>query len=136
MNEPRAHDGPDTASSQSPYRYILYETSRILADSPTLVDAVLRMLRAVCEGLGSQHGARWGVDHARHVLHCIGIWQPASQSLDEFAAASRHSTFTSGVGLPGRVWATREPACIPDVTRATTFPRAPIARRVGLHAAF
>ena len=136
MSEPRAHGGPDTGSSQSPYQHILYETARILAESPTLVEAAPRMLRAVCEGLGWQHGALWEVDRARKVLRCIGIWQPASQVFDEFAAVSRAATFTSGVGLPGRVWATRAPAWIPDVTCDTNFPRAPIAKKVGLHAAF
>ena len=136
MNEPRAHDSPETDGSHSPYQHILHDTARILAESPTLVEAAPRMLRAVCEGLGWQHGALWEVDRGRNVLQCIGIWQAAAQSLDEFAAVSRAATFSPGVGLPGRVWATREPAWIPDVTRDPNFPRAPIARRVGLHAAF
>jgi PAS domain S-box-containing protein len=45
-------------------------------------------------------------------------------------------TFDRGVGLPGRVWATATPAWIPDVVADANFPRAPIAAREGLHAAF
>ena len=54
----------------------------------------------------------------------------------EFAAVTQESTFTPGIGLPGRVWASRQPAWIPDVTRDANFPRAPVAERAGLHAAF
>jgi PAS domain S-box-containing protein len=38
--------------------------------------------------------------------------------------------------LPGRVWATAEPAWIEDVTADRNFPRAPAAAREGLHGAF
>ena len=49
---------------------------------------------------------------------------------------SRRTTFKPGVGLPGRVWASRQPAWIPDVVQDANFPRAPVAAREGLHAAF
>ncbi|MBF8301155.1 MAG: barA 2, partial [Acidobacteria bacterium] len=107
-----------------------------LAESPTLVEAAPRMLKAVCEALGWQFGALWEVDRARGVLRCVGMWQPASLPFEEFAAVTLESTFTPGTGLPGRVWASSQPAWIPDVTRDANFPRAPFARRVGLHAAF
>ena len=136
MEQPLAADGPDARHLHSAYQDILYQTARVLAEAPTLVEAAPRMLRAVCEGLGWQYGAFWEVDRGKNVLQCVGMWQPASLAFSEFAEASRASTFPPGVGLPGRVWASLQPAWIPDVTRDTNFPRAPIARKVGLHAAF
>ena len=92
--------------------------------------------RPSAEALGWQYGAFWEVDRARNVLRCVGTWQPPSLPFNEFATVTRESTFTPGVGLPGRVWASRQPAWIPDVTRDANFPRAPVAERAGLHAAF
>jgi PAS domain S-box-containing protein len=69
-------------------------------------------------------------------LRCVEAWHLPSVSVPEFEAASRSTVFTRGVGLPGRVWASGEPAWIPDVVGDANFPRAAIARREGLHAAF
>ena len=115
---------------------VVYETACALAESDTLVEALPRMLEAICDALGWEFGAFWSVDRPAGVLRCVGTWGPTSQQFDEFAAVSRGSTFTAGVGLPGRVWASRQSAWIPDVVHDTNFPRAPIANRVGLHAAF
>jgi len=115
---------------------VLERTARALADSATLEDAVPRVLEAVCQAVGWQFGALWEVDRSRGVLRCTGIWQAPAFPLDEFAAATRQFTFAPGVGLPGRAWSSRRIAWIPDVTRDDNFPRAPVASRAGLHAAF
>jgi GAF domain-containing protein len=52
----------------------------------------------------------------------------------EFEAVTRRSKFSSGVGLPGRVWSSGKPEWIPDVTNDSNFPRAPVATKEGLHA--
>ena len=49
---------------------------------------------------------------------------------------SLEATFPRGIGLPGRVWESGEPAWISDVVVDPNFSRAPIAAKVGLHAAF
>ena len=121
---------------QTEQRRVVYETACALAESTTLVEAAPRMLEAICEALGWEFGTLWRVDRTAHVLQCVATWHPPSLPFDEFAAATDQSEFADGVGLPGRVWATRQSAWIPDVVCDANFPRAPSADRAGLHGAF
>ena len=114
---------------------VVYETACALAEATTLVEAAPRMLEAICGALGWEYGALWTIDRVGARLRCAATWHSASLPFNEFAAASRSTSFERGVGLPGRVWASLKPAWIPDVVRDGNFPRASIANRVGLHSA-
>ncbi len=115
---------------------VLYETAHALASSASMAEAVPRTLGAVCQALGWDYGALWNVDHRETVLRCVATWSLPSLSFETFAEASRKYRFSRGIGLPGRVWASGEPAWIPDVLQDANFPRAEMASRDGLHAAF
>jgi PAS domain S-box-containing protein len=115
---------------------IQYTATRVLAESPGLDNAVHRILQAICDGLGWTVGAVWWVDQEASELRCSDVWHSPSSPVDEFVAMSRRTTFASGVGLPGRVWASSLPAWIPDVVTDTNFPRARVAAKAGLHCAF
>ncbi|MDB5291465.1 MAG: hypothetical protein JWL69_2706 [Phycisphaerales bacterium] len=107
-----------------------------LAQATTLQEAIPRTLQAVCETADWEWAALWIVDEAKRVLRCSDIWHPAPDAFTEFETLSRATSFESGVGLPGRVWASGKPAWISDVTEDANFPRKPAAARVGLHGAF
>ena len=128
----------DTSRAGRPERRLTaeYIAARALAESATLAEAAPRVLQAVCEQLDWDYGALWNVDSTSDVMRCVESWHLPTVTLPEFEAASRSTTFTIGIGLPGRVWASGEPAWIPDVVDDPNFPRASIARREGLHAAF
>src|SRR6185369_7585083 len=79
-------------------------------------------------------GALWGVDG--DVLRPVAAWGSPSVDVATFDAASRGTTFTRGVGLPGRVWASGAPSWIADVVGDDNFPRASLAAEAGLHGAF
>ncbi|MEW6543046.1 MAG: ATP-binding protein [Nitrospirota bacterium] len=110
--------------------------NQVLVESATLADAAPRLLQAVCDTTGWELGAVWRVDRIAGVLRCETIWHVPAVSVEEFVTLSRSRTFTPGVGLPGRVWESGQPAWIPDVVKDPNFPRAPVAAKVGLHAAF
>ena len=112
-----------------------YITALELAQSATIGEAARRVLQSICESLGWDYGALWNVDASRNVLRCVDTWHLPNSDATEFEATSRGRTFVRGVGLPGRVWETGEPAWIRDVVADGNFPRAAIAAQEGLHAA-
>jgi two-component system sensor histidine kinase/response regulator len=113
-----------------------HQAARILAEASTLAGAVPRILQAICENLDWDLGALWSVDHEASVLHCVEVWQTPATDAPEFQALCHRTTFPPGVGLPGRVWTSGEPAWIPDVVCDSNFPRAAVAAREGFHGAF
>ena len=113
-----------------------YATTRILVESGSLAEAMPRILQAVGESLDWVMGARWSVDPEANVLRCAEMWIAPPRTLDEFVGVCRRLTFSSGVGLPGRVWKSGTAAWIPDVVKDSNFPRAPYAAKEGLHGAF
>jgi PAS domain S-box-containing protein len=108
--------------------------TRALAESSSLLEAAPTILRTVCETLGWQVGALWTVEPHVDLLRCVEVWHAPSQSTPEFETTTHRRTFSRGVGMPGRVWASAQPTWIPDVTADENFPRAEIAAKEGLRA--
>ena len=131
--QPRVLTGDGLAERRLKAEHVV---ARALVEASTFADAGPRILEAICKALDWEHGGLWEVDRQSDVLRCAEIWTPASVSFPEFTAISRTSTFPRGVGLPGRVWSSGEPAWIPDVVCDSNFPRASVAAREGLHGAF
>ncbi len=115
---------------------VQYAVTRVLAEEETLHAAAPRILKQICETLGWEVGAIWGMDRAANALRCEEFWSSPSSGVSQFEAATRRAAFPRGLGLPGRVWDTRKPAWIPDVTKDGDFPRVSAAEQAGLHAAF
>ncbi|MET0645442.1 MAG: GAF domain-containing protein [Pyrinomonadaceae bacterium] len=113
-----------------------YEVTRALAESDDFKAAVPRILRAVCEALGWELGLVWALDRGEDVLRFVDAWSPEGSDVGEFVRVSRGRTFERGeAGLPGRVWGRGEPLWVEDLPADSTFPRAALAGRAGLHAA-
>ena len=113
-----------------------YAVTRVLAEAENYDTAAPQILQAICEGLNWDVGASWRVDESSGRLHCADIWQAAGVEFPGFLALSKETQFKIGEGLPGRVWATHQPAWIPDVIEDANFPRASVLLKEGLHSAF
>ncbi|MHC5598082.1 MAG: response regulator [Nostoc sp.] len=113
-----------------------YATTRVLADSTTINEAMPQILQGICESLGWDLSEFWMVDQRANLLSLSNSWYETSLQMQEFDIFSRQTTFTPGIGLPGRVWASVEPVWIADVVKDQNFIRSQIAVQAELHGAF
>jgi signal transduction histidine kinase/integral membrane sensor domain MASE1/CheY-like chemotaxis protein len=110
--------------------------TRILAESPALNDATVRILKTIGESLNWEVGVMWTPDERGQVLRCLNVWHAVGAKVDGFEKKTRERTFVAGIGLPGRVWVSLKPIWVRDVAQEDNFPRAPFAIADGLHAGF
>jgi PAS domain S-box-containing protein len=106
-----------------------------VAAASDLSAALEVVLRRVCEKTGWLLGQAWVPNQEGTVLDCGAVWFCGDADLKQFRAASEASQFIPGMGLPGRVWQSKQPAWIEDVTIDANFPRNKAAAKVGLRAA-
>src|SRR5438046_7755967 len=81
-----------------------------VAGASDLSSALEVVLRRVCEKTGWVLGQAWVPNQKRTHLDCGPVWVYGEADLKRFRAASEESHFTRGMGLPGRVWLSKQPA--------------------------
>jgi len=115
---------------------LLLETTRAIGEAEDFDSALSVTLRSICEATGWVLGQAWIPRADGSVLECSPAWHSSAPpgTLEKFRAVSEGFLFSPGVGLPGRAWANRRPEWIRDVQRDSNFPRAPVARELGLKA--
>src|SRR5919204_2954066 len=113
-----------------------HAVARILAESEPDESLYPRLLAAIGDSLGWEFGAWWEMSTEGAALHCLRTWRSPTSDDRDFAALTEHTLLHPGEGLPGRVWATAEPAWIVDVAKDPNFPRARGAVLAGLQSAF
>src|SRR5262249_10708264 len=103
-----------------------------IAGASDLSSALEIVLRRLCEKTGWALGQAW-VPRSDGTLLDVGPgWSRGNGELRNFRTVSVASSFKPGVGLPGRVWISKQPAWLEDVTNDPNFPRAAAARSAGL----
>lgn len=113
---------------------LLFDVTRLAADTNSFEDALRTSLQAICNLTG------WPVGHALLLkrgtvseLVSTGVWHEAGQGeASGIRAVTEGVQFRSGIGLPGRVLDSGEPAWISDLDQDPNFLR----RGHGFGAAF
>src|SRR6266480_779785 len=113
-----------------------YTVASLLAGSWTLAEAGTQILEAVAASGNWAYAAIWVYDDVAGGLRCRNLWHEVSERVKKFADLSRLITLANGKGLPGRVWDSKKPTWVYDVTRDPNFPRSPYAAEADLHGGF
>jgi PAS domain S-box-containing protein len=128
------HDADSSAQHEE--MSLLQTITPEVAAAIDLSSALEIVLRRVCERTGWELGQAWVPNRDKTLLVCGPVWFCGSaRDLKHFRTASAKSRFKMGVGLPGRVWKSKQPAWIEDVTGDPNFPRIAAAKTVGIKTA-
>ena len=103
-----------------------------VAAASDLASALEVVLRDVCEKTGWVVGHAWVPNQDGTDLEFRSAWYCGDGELEQFRAVSEGLHFKPGVGLPGRVWKSKQPAWVENVTDDPNFPRSGAARTAGL----
>jgi two-component system CheB/CheR fusion protein len=113
-----------------------YAVTNLLAGSWTLAEVASQILEAIASSGDWAFAAIWVHDSAAGGLRCRYVWHEAAERVKKFADLSFLITLPESQGLPGRVWSSKKPTWVYDVTRDPNFPRAPYAAAAGLRGGF
>ena len=115
--------------------YLLQTTTLAVSASDNLHDALVAVIKKVCDVTGRVYGEVWirrpdgdslGTQSCIFIVR-LAVWRNSVRLTEGM-------TFPLGIGLPGRAWSRKQPVWIPDVTLDPNYLRTPIAREVGLKA--
>ncbi len=103
-----------------------------LTTAEDLSSALEVVLRDVCEKTGWVLGQAWVPNPDRIALDLVSAWYCGDGELKSFRTVSEASHFEPGIGLPGRVWESKRPTWVENVTDDPNFPRSAAAQIAGL----
>jgi PAS domain S-box-containing protein len=124
-----------TNSSREEQLSLLQAITMEVARASDLSAALEIVLRHVCEKTGWVFGQAWMPNDDGSALDCDSVWSSGNGDLQNFRRASEATHFKRGIGLPGRVWESKQSVWLEEVANDPNFPRAAAARTAGFKTA-
>ncbi|WP_242056548.1 MULTISPECIES: PAS domain S-box protein [unclassified Nostoc] len=117
---------------------LLLLTSQAITRAVDINSALKVVLRLICHSINWDFGEAWLPSDDGKFLEYSLSWHEPESILETFCQESQTLKFALGEALPGRVWQTRQPEWIADVSGLTKpiFSRSQQATKVGLKAGF
>jgi PAS domain S-box-containing protein len=113
-------------------RNMQHSVTRILASDRSLSDAGGKILRAICQGLGSIIGYFWRPAEEENMLILSEIWHEPSLDCRALIQYSKSLIYTKGEGLPGKVWQHEQRVWLDEENLYSSCRRAETFRALGL----
>lgn len=115
---------------------LLKSVTQAIVTSPDFHSALQVALEKVCEATQWEFGEAWVPSLDKTVMEASPAWYSKTKQLTEFRRQSEAFTFAPNVGIPGRVWATKQTEWHQNVSlqASTTYLRAQLALEAGLKA--
>lgn len=116
-----------------------FESTQFLIGTPTLGEAVTKVIQLVCDNLGWECGAYWSLEQPQmgeHRLACQYEWHQPDYPLASFIADTAAIRLAPGEDLVGNVWRTMQPAWVEDMVNDQDFVRRKSAHACGLQSGY
>jgi len=114
---------------------VQYAVTRVLAESPSIAEAIPILLQSLGETLGYNVGIYWDRDDKNSGLCYKGTWHNYSPANDSEELLSCLTAIPPEKGLPGIVSTTKTPMGIPDIKDEPNGCHSPIALKYNLRGA-
>lgn len=118
---------------------LLYQSlTKAINDAKDLNRALEVTLRQVCETIDWEYGEVWIPSGNGREIKCSTVGYNRLTKLKIFRRISEGLAFPTGVGIPGRVWANKQPEWNQDISiqPLSWSSRADMAKECGIKAAF
>lgn len=115
----------------------LLETTRAIGEAADFNSALEVILHQVGQTIRWDVGEAWIPDAEGTVLQSAPGWYASNPRMDSFRSQSQKLTFARNIGLPGRVWASKQPEWVEDISQGyPDFLQSQIALEIGFKAGF
>lgn len=116
---------------------LLQLLTQLISEAPDFHSALCVTLRQVCELTDWDYGEAWLPCADNKTLECSPAWYGNTTKLERFRQVSETLIFEPNIGLPGRVWTSRQSEWIEDIsTESAAVAVRPQAQMAGLKAGF
>ncbi len=115
---------------------LLLALTQAINEAPSFDSALRMALQTVCESTDWDMGETWIPRADGSALELSPVWYGRRPGLETFSADGQSFVFPPGKGLPGRVWVSRQPEWLKDVSvDGEIFPRAALALKASIKSA-